>query len=514
MTRPLVRLENVDVALDGTTILRGVSWRLMPGESWAILGGNGSGKSTLLRLIRGELWPVPGCGQRVYALDGEKQTSAVGVKESMALVSPELQQRYLQQEWLLTGRQVIESGVGGGDYVYQGLTAAQMKSVERVAQLMGAEHLLGRNVQELSTGELRRVLIARALAGKPRVLVCDEICDGLDTSARAGLLAALDRVARNGTQLLITTHRSEELVPAITRRLVLERGRIVECGRLPRRTKPRAEAGQLHELRGIRREPDHTRDQIRLTLDARIQRKTASSPHLVSIRNASIFLGPRRVLRDVNWAMRTGEHWAVLGGNGAGKTTFLKLVLGDLHPALGGRVQRFEFTTRNTIWEVKRRIGWVSPELQAAYREDVTGAEVIGSGFFSSVGLRRKMSATQQRRVQTLARALGIEALAKKCALQTSFGEFRKLLLARALVHKPELLICDEPFDGLDAASRSSMAATLERAAANGASLLVVTHHADDLPVCMTHVARLAGGKIEFQGTRAEFAAWEGSRRQ
>src|SRR6185295_15515082 len=138
--------------------------------------------------------------------------------------------RYLQQEWRLTGRQVIESGVGGGDYVYQRLTGLQAKAVERVAKLMGAEHLLGRNVQELSTGELRRVLIARALAGGPRVLVCDEVCDGLDAAARTHLLRTLDRIARRGTQLLYTTHRAEEFIPAITHLLRLENGRIAEQG--------------------------------------------------------------------------------------------------------------------------------------------------------------------------------------------------------------------------------------------------------------------------------------------
>ncbi len=504
MTRPLVKIENVDVALDGKTILRDVSWRLRPGEHWAVLGGNGSGKSTLLRLIRGELWPAPARGQRVYALDGEEQSSAVGVKEAMPLVSPELQQRYLQQEWRLTGRQVIESGFGGGDYVYQRLTAGQARSVARVARLMDAEDLLGRNVQELSTGELRRVLIARALAGAPRVLVCDEICDGLDAAARGGLLQTLNDVARRGTQLLFTTHRSEELPPALTHWLVLEKGRVVESARLKANTARRAKTllppGPTFDSRNLR-----------LTPDAAGQRHRVSSQPLVSIRDASVFLGRRRVLRDVNWELRAGEHWAVLGSNGAGKTTFLKLVIGDLHPALGGRVRRFEFTSRNTLWEVRRRIGWVSPELQTSYREDINGAEVVGSGFFSSIGLRRRLTPRQRRRVEAVMDGLGIASLAAKNARQVSFGEFRKLLLARALVQGPALLVLDEPFDGLDAASRRGMAAALERVAAKGTSLLVVTHHADDLPACTTHVARLAGGNLVFQGTRREFMATTGT---
>ena len=521
MTRPLISLENVDVALDGQTILRGISWRLMPGEHWAILGGNGSGKSTFLRLVRGDLWPAPGRGKRAYALDGTEQTTAVGVKASVALVSPELQQRYLRQEWRLTGQQVIESGFGGGDYVYERLKANQRGAAARATQLMGVEQLLGRNAQELSTGELRRLLIARALTGAPRVLACDEICDGLDAVARAGLLGTLERVARDGAQLLFTTHRDEEWVPAITHRLVLENGRIVECGKLKSsgrqklKQPPRSEVAILTltptltltltpsrspSLSKSSESKSKSRSKSNSERETEFRGRSAPSRLLIRIRNADVFLGSRCVLRGVNWEMHSGEHWAVLGPNGAGKSTFLRLVLGDLQPAWGGRVKRFEFTAQDTLWHVKGRIGWVSPDLQAAYQADVTGANVIGSGFHSSIGRTRKLNARQRRRVSQVARWLGLETLLATTASRVSYGEFRKLLLARALVHVPELLICDEPFDGLDATSRRSMAAALERVAGNGTSLLVVTHHANDLPACTTHVARMAAGCIAFQG--------------
>src|SRR5437870_2908760 len=126
MARPLIQLENVNVALDGRTILRGLTWNLWPGQNWAILGANGSGKSSFLRLVRGELWPAPdGAGRRLYAFDGRPQACAVGIKERMALVSPELQERYWRQESKLTGGQVVQSGVFGGDHVYQRLTRHQ-----------------------------------------------------------------------------------------------------------------------------------------------------------------------------------------------------------------------------------------------------------------------------------------------------------------------------------------------------------------------------------------------------
>ena len=211
------------------------------------------------------------------------------------------------------------------------------------------------------------------------------------------------------------------------------------------------------------------------------------------------------MLRDINLETRAGQHWAIVGPNGAGKSTLLKLMAGDLHPALGGRVRRFAFTPRNTVWEWKRRMGFVSPELQSNYRESLTGAEVIASGFFSSIGLLQPASRQQRQKVAAMVDALRLRALAPKNILQMSYGEFRRILLARALVHEPEILICDEPFDGLDAASRTDFVRTLEQVARRGASLVVVTHHQADLPACITHVAELNAGRLAFQGTLNDF---------
>ena len=511
---PLIRLEGVDVAIDGTTILHDLRWSLRHGEHWAVLGGNGSGKSTFLRLIRGELPPAPGgMERRVYGFDGEEQFTAVGIKEKIALVSPELQTRYLTQEWSVDARAVIRSGVGGGDYPYRRLKPVERARCEEVAGLLDIVVLLRRNVQELSTGELRKVLIARALAGSPCVLVCDEVCDGLDARARESLLGALDRVARSGTQLLMTTHRNEEIVPAITHRLVLRSGRIIESGEA-RGASDKIGSGD-HDRRHLqerqKRRPswlqtEADRNSAGLRTSQTAQESTRSKV-LVRIERANVFLNDRRVLQDINLEIRAGEHWAVLGPNGAGKSTLLKLIVGDLHPALGGSVRRFEFTPENTIWEVKRRISVISPELQSNYRDEVSGLEAIASGFYSSIGLMQKPGRSQLRRASELARALGLGTLLGKSVLRMSYGEFRRILLARALVQRPELLICDEPFDGLEADGRRRMASTLQAVANSGTNLVMVTHHSSDLPGCLTHVLELRSGRITFRGGVAAHAA-------
>ena len=521
----LIRIENVDVALDGRRVLAGIQWSLRAGEHWAILGRNGSGKSTFLKLVRGELWPAPGSrGRRLYAFSGQEQTTAVGIKELVALVSPEMQARYLQQDWKLTTHQVIRSGFHAGDYVYQRLSAAQEEAALAVIELVGIQDLLSRDVQTLSTGELRKVLVARALVGKPRVLVCDEICDGLDRSARESLLSVLERLVRQGTQLLYTTHREEELLSGLTHRLALEQGRIVFSEAIPHEQIAERPASRLPALEPSaptqRRAATHSVPRISNAVGRSNGMVTAPTRFPVSlrlglnparlridIRAATVYHDQRPALRDVTLQIHEGEHWAVVGPNGSGKTTLLKLIVGDLHPSLGGQVRRFELASGHTIWDVKRRIGWVSPELQSLYREPLTAAQVIGSGFFSSVGLRQKLSLTQRRRVAEIVDGLGLQDLADQNALSLSYGEFRKILIARALVHRPELLICDEPFDGLDTASRAAIGRTLLQVAAQGTGLVVVTHHPADLPSCTTHLAALDSGRVIFQGPVAQYPA-------
>ena len=506
MDSALIQLENVNVTLDGVTVLRDIDWRLGPGEHWAIVGPNGSGKSTLLKLMRGDLWPAPGQGQRVYRFDGKPQTSAVGIKERIGLVSPELQQRYLQQEWTLTGLEVVHSGFFNSDYLHQRPSPRQKALARSITRLLEADPLLGRNVQELSTGELRRILIARALVGRPRVLICDEVCDGLDTTTRAHLLEVVGRIARAGTQILYCTHRREEMIPALTHLLLLDEGRIKYRGKL-----------SDHLAFGARLTPSSSsahKTQSRRSPSTRAG--SADRPRrqtLIRIEDANVFLGRAKILHDIHWEIRADQNWAVLGPNGSGKTTLLKLAFGDLHPAVGGMVERFHFTARHTVWDLKKKIGYISPGFQTNYRERITGAEAVASGFFSSVGLADRVTPSQKRTVKGLFARFGLARLAGKGILQMSYGELRKVLLLRALVHDPELLICDEPFDGLDEPGKQTFADALNLASARGTRLIFVTHHLGDLPENISHGLVLEKGRILYQGEIAQVRSHPATKR-
>ncbi len=493
--KSLIELHHVAVALDGITVLRDISWQLRPGEQWAILGGNGSGKSTFLKLVRGELWPRPGKGQRIYRLGGVTQTTSVGVRERISSVSPELQERYLQQEWRLTAQEVVYSGFQNGDYVYRCPTEQQKRVALQIIQQLAIEHLLHRNVQQLSTGELRKVLIARALAGGPDILALDEACDGLDGPSRNHLLDRLEALARGGIQLLLATHRREELLPSTTHVLLLEKGRMVASG-------PRSIMGLPVSTARVRQRINHVSNPRRAPTA-----KKSRAATILRIKKADVFLERKKILHRIEWEIRSGENWVVLGPNGAGKSTLLKLAFGALQAAWGGNVSRFHFTSKNTIWQVKRRIGYVAPDLQADYRRRVSGAEVVASGFYGSIGLHERLRPEQKRRIDVLLDTFGAKALAGKTAAQLSYGELRKLLLLRALVHEPRILICDEPFDGLDPAARTQLRGALDAVARGGTQLVIVTHHVGDIPKSVTHGLLLQDGRIVIRGYLEEVRA-------
>jgi ABC-type molybdenum transport system ATPase subunit/photorepair protein PhrA len=228
-----------------------------------------------------------------------------------------------------------------------------------------------------------------------------------------------------------------------------------------------------------------------------VRRALGRTP-LVEIVDADVYLERRRVLTRINWTVRPGERWAVLGPNGAGKSTLCGLVLGDLRPALGGMVRHFG-VQGGELRAVQKRMGYVSAALQAAYVQPLTGAELVLSGFFASRGLYPLVERATEAQHAAVARWLehfGLADLAGRPIAALSYGQMRRLLLARAAVAGPDLLVLDEPCSGLDAPSREAFLATLSGLARQGAAMVFVTHHPDELIPEIDHVLRLENGRI------------------
>ncbi|HEY6001344.1 MAG TPA: ATP-binding cassette domain-containing protein, partial [Anaeromyxobacter sp.] len=229
MPRLLVTLDRVDVRLAGATLLEGVSMEVRAGEALGVVGPSGSGKSTLLRLLRGEIWPHPAsAGKRLFHGEDGAWESPIGARERFALVAPEQQDAYVRHDWDLAAEAVIRSGFFDAVFPAEAATPAQARRIREVAELLGIAPLLERSVLELSRGEARRVLLARALAPAPEMLLLDEACEGLDAGARSAFLANVSRIVRGGTAVVMATHREEEILPEVREVLAMGGGRIVE----------------------------------------------------------------------------------------------------------------------------------------------------------------------------------------------------------------------------------------------------------------------------------------------
>jgi ABC-type molybdenum transport system ATPase subunit/photorepair protein PhrA len=223
---------------------------------------------------------------------------------------------------------------------------------------------------------------------------------------------------------------------------------------------------------------------------------------LVKLSNVDLYVDYRPVLRAVDWQLRAGEQWAVLGANGAGKSSFLKLLYGDLSPALGGRIERDGLPRGAPIAQWKRQVGYVSPELQSDYAIDVPLVELVASGRHASIGLVATLSTPDRRRARHWLRFFDLLPLADQRPRELSYGQMRRALFARALAADPRVLLLDEPLTGLDPEQRALMKRFLQRLMALGVSLVMAVHHTEDLPPGITGILRL-------HKRRAQQSDWE-----
>jgi molybdate transport system ATP-binding protein len=479
----LVALERVDVTLAGARVLADVSLIVHPGEGVGIVGANGSGKSTLLRVLRGEQWPDPaGPGRRLFALDGDApHPSPIGARARIGLVSPEAQDAYARHGWDLPVEAAIRAGFFDALWPEAPATAAQSARIREVAGLLGIAPLLGRSVLALSRGEARRVLLARALAPGPALLLLDEVCDGLDRAARDVVLADVARVIRTGTAVVMVTHRREELVPGIGAVLRMERGMLAPHSSVE--------------------DEDDREDEERHEHEHQHDREHGALAFLVE--SVTVDVAGRPVLCDVTWSLPRGESCAIVGPNGAGKSTLLRLLAAEEHPRRG-QVRRLDLAADASLWDVRRRIALLSPELQARHALPATAAEIVLSGFEGTVGLAVAPTAAERGAAAAALEKVGCTALASRAADTLSYGELRKVLLARALAPDPEVLLLYEPGAGLDPAARAWMRGALDALVRDGRTIVLVTHHDDEIPPAIRRIAGLEAGRVVWERGRPD----------
>ncbi|MHA3355835.1 molybdate ABC transporter ATP-binding protein ModF [Yersinia enterocolitica] len=442
-------------------------------DSWAFVGANGSGKSSLAKALAGEL----------ILLGGGRQSNF----NHIVRLSFEQLQQLVSEEWQRNNTDLLsvdeeDTGRTTAEIIQEEFSDPQR--CQQLAEQFGISDLLSRRFKYLSTGETRKTLLCRALMPQPDLLILDEPFDGLDVAARAQLASMLSTLSAQGVTLVLVLNRFDDIPDFVQYVGVLADCQLTHTG--PRQQiLSQALIAQLahsENLEGLLLpETENPQQQVHLSQD---------NP-LIVLKNGVVKYNDRPILHNLNWQVNPGEHWQIIGQNGAGKSTLLSLITGD-HPqgysndlTLFGRRRG----SGETIWDIKRHIGYVSSSLHLDYRVSTNLRTVILSGFFDSIGIYQAVSDRQQQLADQWLALLGFSATTADQPFHSlSWGQQRLALIARALVKHPALLILDEPLQGLDPLNRLLVRRFIDVMISEGETqLLFVSHHTEDAPQCITH---------------------------
>jgi molybdate transport system ATP-binding protein len=471
----------------------GASWRFRRGEQWIVTGPNGSGKSRLAALLAGE---IPARGVEIAF--GE------GVEDRVALVTFAQQREQAAHGWLqsrwhwqdagdaVTVRRFLSYDAVNeiNPFEIRGAERAERRAfalrLRTVAGLFDLAPLRSRLTVQLSNGEMRRVLLARALLKRPALLVLDDPFAGLDPAMRERLKTALDRLARDGLPMVLMVRHGDEVPGCATHRLTLKEGLKFGSSKVLKLKKPENPVSSM--------ECPISKDGPTLALP-HFRTLELLPPLVIELRNVTVRYGRRVVLDKLNWIVRAGERWLVAGPNGSGKTTLLSLITGDNPAAYANDVRVFgrSRVVGESLWPVRRRIGQVSPELQCYFDDALPCLDAVLSGRVDDQGELPRPTRAARAAAREWLRRFGLEGTERTPFGALSAGRQRLVLLARAMLPEPELLLLDEPCLNLDGASRRLVLGVLERLlkVRKTETVVCVAHRPDDVPRGFTRTLRL-----------------------
>lgn len=458
-----------------------INVQIANGEQIAIVGSNGSGKSLLVDTMIGR-YPLL-MNEVVYdfSLSLAKRVSEcvkyITFRDSYGDADSNY---YYQQRW---NSQDLEDTPMVRDLLPECKNEILKNTMYR---LFGMEDILSKHIILLSSGELRKFQLIRTLLTNPRILIIDNPFIGLDARTRDLLHDLLGQlIQKTDLQVILILSKADDIPQFITHVIPIE-NRICAQKITLEEYLSNPPQKMLHVLDEKKR-----RSIIALPYADNLYH----SEHIVDMNKICIRYGARTILKNLSWTVIRGEKWALSGDNGSGKSTLLSLVCADNPQSYACNISLFgrKRGSGESIWEIKKHIGYVSPEMHRAYLKNLPAIDIVSSGLHDSIGLYRETRDFERNVCLWWMDIFGIADLANRNFLQLSSGEQRMILLARAFVKDPELLILDEPLHGLDSLNCRLVKDIIETfCQRKDKTLIMVTHYPEELPNCITNYLRLS----------------------
>lgn len=470
-----INLEHVSVVLNNQRLLDNITLFIDHNQQWVIIGESGSGKTTLAKAICKMIFHH---GEINFSHSNNDHPNIVFVEQQHQFKNKEnIQLLYHQQrfnsfdtEQTLTVEEILENN----------------NEKEYWIKFFGLENLLNKPMIQLSNGENKRLQLTNAMLKNPQVVVLDNPFIGLDIDGRKLLQTALNQLVQIGKKIILLCN-PKDIPECITHVAQLNKGKLITYG--PKET----------ILDQIKSKQPTSLPILKSTIHQLYQSNFPDFTIAVELKNVTIQYNQQLILNDINWTIKNGEKWCVAGPNGSGKSTLLSLITADNPQAFANQIWLFDKRkgSGESIWDIKKRIGHVSPELHLFFDKGSEVKEVVASGLFDTIGLFRKLSIEDDAIIEDWMKATGIQHFKNKRLHQLSLGEQRLVMLTRALVKSPPLLILDEPYQGLDQNQTHLFKQILDDICnMKNVTLIYVSHYLEDIPSHINHFLQLEKGRI------------------
>ena len=452
-----------------------VNFSLEEGEHIAIVGRNASGKSMFVDMLTSRHPAFPGMVEYSFDEPYNKlkhitfRDTYGGDNDKTYFLQQRWNQMEIDEETPTVGHKLEEAyRLAGED------TPARRALQQHIYELFHLAPLLDKYIILLSSGELRKYKLASSLFTGPKVLIMENPFIGLDAGTRDQLKALMDMLAKEqGLQIILVLAKTDEIPDFITH--------IVEVKDM--HVLPKISIEQWKKTH----EHDYPTPPARKPAD---NSESARTVEVINFKHVSIRYGERTILKDLDWTVYQGEHWSLSGQNGSGKSTLLSLVCADNPQSYACDISLFghQRGSGESIWDIKRHIGYVSPEMHRSYKQNIPAIQIVASGLKDTIGLYVRPNESEKEQCKKWLSVFGIGHLADRKFMEMSSGEQRLVLLARAFVKEPDLLILDEPLHGLDDANRRMVKNMVDQYCQNPkVTLIYVTHYQEELPSCINH---------------------------